>query len=137
MRVDQQARGQLRLLATGGPLGLIEADRILATLLRDAPRMRNTSAYLEGNIREARQFLDRPPWGHADWNSWCIGMGLLHLMDPRGYPRPPPNVTVVRSIMECQAIDGMQPTLMLPAGEMGTRSSAALAGSSPPTVIVH
>ena len=71
LELDKKAQVDLFLLAQQGHAGRTEANEILWGLLSDhalRTPYRDLSNNCSNRVGQARQYLDRPGWGHPSWH---------------------------------------------------------------------
>jgi hypothetical protein len=119
LHMDQESRLQFLLLLRTSEEGKAEACNIMAHLLRNRTSIRSVSGYVSSSIHESRNWVDRPPYTHVDFEVWMArrtsggkkGGGKKGLTDaPRGnVPPHVPHVPRTGGKGPCPAHPGMPP----------------------------
>ena len=83
--LDQECRSNLLLLYRTSDEGRAEAFKIITHLMRHRTSIRSPSSYVMSSIHEARNWLDRPPFAHPDFDGWLgrLRSGKREGFEPR------------------------------------------------------
>ena len=73
--IDQESRAMLALLRQTSLEGHREACRLIAHLIRKRHQVRNPSRWVQTDIHAVRNWLDRPPFEHPDFENFLRRRG--------------------------------------------------------------